>query len=389
MATRQEFQAMVAELAAVKRELTAQSQRHTQGMDVLRQENAQRLQEVRQEATQAALGAQGMVPAIQEMGQAQQTALKEAVQDSRKEKTDGVLFKPKGSESQAYTQVKLNSSRRGGTGCPATSALCIQAYKRCWNGVKTGSKASPQKNCRRRSAMKLMRWIMSSTLPRKAVSWLLHCMVTQKEPVAIVINCGTSGFEAWRWLTRRYDPATASRKRTMLKTVISPQKQKLESLPRRAIEEWMDAVRTYEKRRDAAGNRTSIPDEIKTAALEAMLPHRISSLMCRWTKRGSSRLMSCWKRSCDTWNTRPGKAWRWPLLLVLWPTRAPICCAPRRTERPWKQVSRSLSPQSVGQTGSEGTCAQLLERHIRKRSREHEHELWKSWKRIQGWIKRF
>jgi hypothetical protein len=23
-------------------------------------------------------------------------------------------------------------------------------------------------------------------------------MVTQKEPVAIVINCGTSGFEAWR-----------------------------------------------------------------------------------------------------------------------------------------------------------------------------------------------
>ena len=104
-------------------------------------------------------------------------------------------------------------------------------------------------------------------------------MVTQKEPVAIVINCGTSGFEAWRWLTRRYDPATASRKRTMLKTVISPQKQKLESLPRRAIEEWMDAVRTYEKRRDAAGNRTSIPDEIKTAALEAMLPPDLESLV--------------------------------------------------------------------------------------------------------------
>lgn len=56
----------------------------------------------------------------------------------------------------------------------------------------------------------------------------------------------------------------------MLKTVISPQKQKLESLPQ-AIEEWMDAVKTYEKRRDAAGNRTSIPDQIKTAALEAML----------------------------------------------------------------------------------------------------------------------
>ena len=168
-------------VSAVRRELTAQSQRHAQEMDVLRQENAQRLQEVRQEATQAALGAQGMVPAIREMGHAQQTALKEAVQDSRKEKTDGVLLKPKGSESQAYTQVKLNSSRRAGAGCPATYALCIQTYKRCWNGVKTGSKASPQKNCPRRSAMKLMRWIRSPTLPRKAVSWLLHCRWSRRK----------------------------------------------------------------------------------------------------------------------------------------------------------------------------------------------------------------
>ena len=96
-------------------------------------------------------------------------------------------------------------------------------------------------------------------------------MVTQKEPFAIVINCGTNGYEAWRRLTKRYDPATASRKRTMLKTIMSPQKQKLEALPQ-AIEEWMDAVRTYEKRKDAKGNRTEIPDEIKTAALEAMLP---------------------------------------------------------------------------------------------------------------------
>ena len=39
----------------------------------------------------------------------------------------------------------------------------------------------------------------------------------------------------------------------------------------------MDAVRTYEKRRDAAGNRTSIPDKIKTAALKAMLPPDLES----------------------------------------------------------------------------------------------------------------
>jgi len=81
---------------SVGQELTAQSQRHAQEMDVLRQENAQRLQEVRQEATQAALGAQAMVPAIREMGQALQTALKEAVQDSRKEKDRPCLVDTKG-----------------------------------------------------------------------------------------------------------------------------------------------------------------------------------------------------------------------------------------------------------------------------------------------------
>ena len=62
----------------------------------------------------------------------------------------------------------------------------------------------------------------------------------------------------------------------MLKAVISPQKQKLEVLPQ-AIEEWMDAIRTYEKRKDASGKRTAIPDEIKTAALEAMLPQDLES----------------------------------------------------------------------------------------------------------------
>ena len=56
-------------------------------------------------------------------------------------------------------------------------------------------------------------------------------MVTSKELFTIVCNCQNNGFEAWRRLTRRYDPATASRKRTMLRAIISPQKQKLENLP--------------------------------------------------------------------------------------------------------------------------------------------------------------
>ncbi|CAE7222661.1 ABCG2 [Symbiodinium sp. CCMP2592] len=101
-------------------------------------------------------------------------------------------------------------------------------------------------------------------------------MVTAKEPFAIVINCSTNGFEAWRRLARRYDPSTASRKRSMLKSVINPQKQKLEHLPQ-AIEEWLDAIASYEKRKDASGNRTKIPEEIKTAALESMLPQDLEA----------------------------------------------------------------------------------------------------------------
>ena len=62
----------------------------------------------------------------------------------------------------------------------------------------------------------------------------------------------------------------------MLRAIISPQKQKLENLPA-AIEEWADAVRTYEKRKDSMGRRTTIADEIKMAALEAMLPQELEA----------------------------------------------------------------------------------------------------------------
>eukprot|EP00439_Symbiodinium_sp_Y106_P076685 s1097_g15.t2 len=82
-------------------------------------------------------------------------------------------------------------------------------------------------------------------------------MVTSKEPFTIVCNCQTNGFEAWTRLTRQYDPAIASRKRTMLRAIISPQLQKLENPPQ-AIEEWAD-------------RRATIADEIRMAALEAML----------------------------------------------------------------------------------------------------------------------
>ena len=62
----------------------------------------------------------------------------------------------------------------------------------------------------------------------------------------------------------------------MLKSVINPQKQKLDHLPQ-AIEEWLEAIASYEKRKNASRNRTKIPEEIKTAALESMLPQDLEA----------------------------------------------------------------------------------------------------------------
>ncbi|OLP76781.1 hypothetical protein AK812_SmicGene43238 [Symbiodinium microadriaticum] len=81
---------------------------------------------------------------------------------------------------------------------------------------------------------------------------------------------------ALQMVTAKYDPATAARKRSMLKSVINPQKQKLDHLPQ-AIEEWLEAIASYEKRKNASRNRTKIPEEIKTAALESMLPQDLEA----------------------------------------------------------------------------------------------------------------
>ena len=230
MATQQELQAMVAELAAVRQELTAQSQRHAQEMDILRQENVQRLQEVRQEAAQAALGAQGMVPAIREMGQALQTALKEAVQDSRKEKDRLCLVDTKGlGKPSVYSgeaeQFLPWRHRMSSYICSVYPDL-REVLEWCEESEKSIS--SEELNKAFGDEADAIDQVSNLAEKSSELASALQ-MVTQKEPFAIVINCGTNGCEAWRRLTRRYDPATASRKRTMLKTVISPQKQKLES----------------------------------------------------------------------------------------------------------------------------------------------------------------
>ena len=279
-----QLQALMQEVTTLRQEVVTQRQEQQQELARVRQESAQRLQEV----TQAAMAAQGnlqMVPtAIQEMGQ----ALRNVLQDQNKELVEAMKKETKGKDKLCLVDTK-------GLGKPSTfsgeaeqflpwrhrmtSYICsvYPDLREVLEWCEEREKSITGEELRRAfgDAADALDQVPDLDEKSRELASALQ-MVTQREPFAIVVNCATNGLEAWRRLSKRYDPATASRKRTMLKTVISPQKQKLETLPQ-AIEEWMDAVRTYEKRKDSTGQRAAISDEIKMAALEAMLPQELES----------------------------------------------------------------------------------------------------------------
>ena len=276
---------MMQELAALRQELARQEQQHRQDLEQVRTESQARVNE----ATQAALAAQGQLSSIpnvvKELGQSFQEALKE----QGKQLTDAL------EKSGSGDKGKLVLVDTKGLGKPSTfsgdadqflpwrhrmSAYVCSIYPELrdvleWCEERDESISTEELNATFGEEADEIDRVPKLFDKSVELSSALQ-MVTSKEPFAIVINCQTNGFEAWRRLTRRYDPATSPRKRSMLKTVISPQKQKLENLPQ-AIEEWLDAIASYEKRKDASGNRTKIPEDIKTAALESMLPQDLEA----------------------------------------------------------------------------------------------------------------
>ena len=277
---------LVQELAALRQELARQEQQHRQDLEQVRAESQARVNE----ATQAALDAQGQLSSIlnvvRELGQSFQEALKK---EQGKQLTDAL------EKSGSGDKGKLVLVDTKGLGKPSTfsgdadqflpwrhrmSAYVCSIYPELrdvleWCEERDKSISTEELNTTFGEEADEIDRIPKLFDKSVELSSALQ-MVTAKEPFAIVINCQTNGFEAWRRLTKRYDPATSSRKRSMLKSVISPQKQKLENLPQ-AIEEWLDAIAFYEKRKDASGNRTKIPEDIKTAALESMLPQDLEA----------------------------------------------------------------------------------------------------------------
>ena len=95
------------------------------------------------------------------------------------------------------------------------------------------------------------------------------------DPFMIIRNTDKrNGIEAWRRLTRRYDPSTGAKKSSLLRHILTPGKCKLEELSEK-IEGWMELVNRYESRRDGSGHRQVLADDIKMSILESMCPSEI------------------------------------------------------------------------------------------------------------------
>ena len=96
------------------------------------------------------------------------------------------------------------------------------------------------------------------------------------EPFDILVGSGSGeGLEAWRRLHKRWDPLTTGRARGSLREILSPGRAKLVEL-QGAVERLEDLMRRYSQRRDARnGQRHTLAEDIRMAALEALLPEEL------------------------------------------------------------------------------------------------------------------
>ncbi|CAK0796647.1 unnamed protein product [Prorocentrum cordatum] len=93
-----------------------------------------------------------------------------------------------------------------------------------------------------------------------------------REPFDIVSNVASNnGCDCWRKLHKRCDPATGSRKRAILRNVLSPGQAIPDELGS-ALERWEELVARYERRRGRDGVRERLPEDIRMSALESLLP---------------------------------------------------------------------------------------------------------------------
>lgn len=96
--------------------------------------------------------------------------------------------------------------------------------------------------------------------------------VTDDEAWNLCQNSGRgNGLEAWRKLTRRYDPATGVRRRNLLRSVLRCGRCKLEGL-NGALEEWEARISRYGRSSTPARD---LDEDIEVAALESFVPREL------------------------------------------------------------------------------------------------------------------
>ena len=96
--------------------------------------------------------------------------------------------------------------------------------------------------------------------------------LTEDDSNDLVIGAGDgNGLEAWRRLHRRWDPSTGGRKRTLLKAIIAPPKCTITELAG-CLERWQQQVSKYERRKNDAGQREKVSEDIRMAAIEMLVP---------------------------------------------------------------------------------------------------------------------
>ena len=107
----------------------------------------------------------------------------------------------------------------------------------------------------------------------KCAQWYLALVaLTEDESQDIVLGAGPDhGAEAWRKLTKRWDPIVAGRNRALLKAIIGPERCKLEELVG-VWEKWEASIPRYERRKDESGNKLRITGDFKMTAFESLLP---------------------------------------------------------------------------------------------------------------------
>ena len=100
--------------------------------------------------------------------------------------------------------------------------------------------------------------------------------LVEGESFDILVGSGSGeGLEAWRRLHKRWNSLTTGRARGLLRAILSPGRAKLVEL-HGALERLEDWMRRYTQRRDARnGQRHTLAEDIRMAALEALLPEEL------------------------------------------------------------------------------------------------------------------